>query len=284
MTLAELLKTKRTLSFEVFPPKSGKGPAAAEVIDGLAGFAPDFLSCTSGAGGSETGRTLDVARLILAAGLPVIPHLTCTEGNRDRILAGATAFLEAGASGLLVLRGDFPPGYQVPEDGFAHACDLIAFLKAKLPALCPGAACYPETHLRAVSPQADIDFLRQKQDCGAEFAMTQLCYDVPAFERFLEAIRKAGVSIPVLVGVMPVTSRERTLRMTIDNGCSIPAELSAILGKYGADGENLAAAGIEYTAGLLRRFTEAGADGLHLYSMNNVGTVARVLETGPISR
>jgi methylenetetrahydrofolate reductase (NADPH) len=149
--------------------------------------------------------------------------------------------------------------------------------------MCIAAAAYPETHVAAMSPDADIAHLRSKQDKGAEFIMTQLCHDIPAFERFLKKIRKAGVTIPVVAGIMPVLARDPIIRMTLSNGCSIPAELAAILGKYQNDPESFTKAGIEYTVAQIHRYIAAGIDGLHLYSLNKWEKLTEILKAAGIS-
>jgi len=156
-------------------------------------------------------------------------------------------------------------------------------LRLEFPDLCIGAAGYPEKHLQAASVESDIACLRSKQDSGASFVMTQLCYDVPAFEQYMKRIRKAGVTIPVAAGIMPVLAYDPTIRMTISNGCSIPAELAALLGRYRNDPDGLAKAGVEYTAGLIRRFVAAGANGLHLYTMNRWKKIVAILEAAGFS-
>ena len=149
--------------------------------------------------------------------------------------------------------------------------------------MCIAAAAYPEKHIAAPSMEADISHLRSKQDKGARFIMTQLCHDIPAFERFLEKIRKAGVTIPVIAGVMPVLARDPVIRMTLFNGCSIPAELASILGKYPEGGESFTKAGMEYTVAQIHRFIAAGIDGLHLYSMNKWEKLTEILKAAGIS-
>ena len=278
MTIAELLQSKTTLSFEVFPPKNDVPlDKITETIRRLGDFGPDFFSCTFGAGGTDRGRNIEVCDIVGASGNLAMPHLVCVGSSRDDIRKIVRGYRDRNLANILALRGDIPEGREHARGDFAYADELIAFLRAEFPDLCIGAAGYPETHLWADSPEADVAHLKSKQDNGASFVMTQLCYDVDAFERFLERIRAAGVTIPVAAGIMPVLAYDPTIRMTVSNGCSVPAELAALLGRYRNDPDGLARAGIEYTADLIRRFVAAGANGLHLYSMNRWREVAAIL-------
>jgi len=284
MTIAELLQKKTTLSLEVFPPKDGVSlDGIRETLSRLCELGPDFFSCTFGAGGTGRGRNVEVCDIINESGNLVVPHLTCIGNSRDDVRETVRSYLDRKIVNLLALRGDFPAGRDGTGGDFVHADGLIAFLKSEFPDLCVGAAGYPEKHLEAASPESDVAYLRSKQDSGAGFVMTQLCYDVPAFERFMERIRKAGVTIPVVVGIMPVLSYEPTLRMTVSNGCSVPAGLAAVLGRYRNDPEGLAKAGVEYTADLMHGFAGAGAGGLHVYSLNKWKRIAEILETAGLS-
>lgn len=284
MKIAELLKKKMTLSFEVFPPKDEVPmDGILETLSRLYKFKPDFISCTYGAGGSKRGRNMEVCEAVKKGGHEIMPHFTCIGNVRDDIRQFIKDYLNMGIDNLLALRGDFPAGWEGTRGDFSYADDLIGFLSAEFPGLCISAAAYPEKHLAAPSMEADIAHLRAKQDKGAAFIMTQLCHDVPAFERFMEQIRRAGVYIPVVAGIMPVLNRDPIIRMTVSNGCSIPAELAAILGKYEKDPESFTKAGIEYTVKQIHRYIAAGINGLHLYSLNKWEKLTEILEAAGIS-
>jgi methylenetetrahydrofolate reductase (NADPH) len=284
MNIAALLKKKMTISFEVFPPKD-------EVpMDGILGtlshlyrFKPDFISCTYGAGGSKRGRNIEVCDAVQKSGNVILPHFTCIGNSREDIQKFVQDYVDMGIENILAMRGDFPAGWEGTGGDFSHADELIGFIHTKFPEMCIAAAAYPEKHISAPSMEADIAHLRSKQDKGAQFIMTQLCHDVPAYERFLEKIRKAGVTIPVVVGIMPVLSRDPIIRMTVSNGCSIPAELAVILGKYPDNPESFAKAGMEYTAIQIHRYIAAGIDGLHLYSLNKWEKLTEILQAAGIS-
>jgi methylenetetrahydrofolate reductase (NADPH) len=284
MKIVELLKEKMTISFEVFPPKDGVPMnGILETLSRLYLFKPDFISCTYGAGGSKRGRNIEVCEAVKKSGNVIMSHFTCIGSSRDDIEKIANDYVSMGIENILAIRGDFPAGWEGTKGDFAHADELISFLNTRFPQLCIAAAACPEKHIDAPSMEADIAYLRSKQDKGAQFIMTQLCHDVSAFERFLERIRKAGLTIPVVAGIMPVLAREPVIRMTLLNGCSIPAELAVILGKYHDDPESFTKAGIDYTVNQIHRYIAAGIDGLHLYSLNKWEKLTEILRIAGIS-
>jgi methylenetetrahydrofolate reductase (NADPH) len=278
MRITEILKQKRSLSFEVFPPKDDvpmDGVLAS--LSRLKRFNPDFISCTYGAGGGRRRRNMELCNAVKASGQLVMPHFTCIGASYDDVRVAAGDYLALGSKNMLALRGDYPPGWEGTRGEFAHADELITFLNAEFPGLCLGAAAYPEKHLAAASLDEDISRLKSKQDSGAQFFMTQLCYDIDGFERFLEKCRRAGVNAPVIAGIMPVLSREPVIRMTLSNGCSIPAALAAIMGKYEKNADDFLKAGKEYTSSLVTRFMNTGTAGLHLYTMNKSEALTEIL-------
>ncbi|MDR2479194.1 MAG: methylenetetrahydrofolate reductase [Treponema sp.] len=284
MKIAELLKKKMTISFEVFPPKDEVPmDGILETLSHLYLFRPDFISCTYGAGGSKRGRNIEVCEAVKKSGNEIMPHFTCIGNAKDEIKKFVKDYQDMGIENILAMRGDFPPGWEGTGGDFSHADDLIGFISTEFPNFCISAAAYPEKHLLAPSFDSDITHLRSKQDKGTQFIMTQLCHDVPAYAHFVERIRRAGVTIPVIAGIMPVLARDPIIRMTVSNGCSIPAELAAILGKYEKDPESFTKAGIEYTVAQIHRYIAAGIDGLHLYSLNKWEKLTEILQAAGIS-
>lgn len=278
MRIAALLEKKRTVSFEVFPPGDEiPMDGVLSTLSHLYRFKPDFISCTYGAGGTKRKRNLEVCAAVDRDGHTVMPHLTCIGHSRDDINSIMRDYAGEGFENLLALRGDLPVGWESVRGDFSHADDLIVYARAAFPGLCIGAAAYPEKHLAAPSMEDDIARLRSKQDKGAGFLITQLCYDVSAFERFLERIRKAGVTIPLIAGVMPVLACEPVIRMTMSNGCSIPADLAAVIGKYQGDPKSFTKAGMEYTVNLIHRYRALDINGLHFYTMNRWGKLTEIL-------
>ncbi len=281
--IADILKEKMTFSFEIFPPKEDKplGPLQ-EVLGKLQGFNPDFISCTYGAGGTNRGRSLEICDSILKMGMQCLTNFTCIGNDRASILKFIGEYRDIGIENIMALRGDFPPGSDRTNGDFEHSDALIAFLKENFHNISLGCACYPEMHIQCGSLEQDIAHLKIKQNNGAEFAISQLCFDVDEFSRWLVKARKAGITIPIIAGIMPVLSAEGCKRMTLSNGCSIPKELARILGKYGENPEDFKKAGKEYTVNLLYRYINAGFNGMHIFTLNKYDDVADIVKMSGI--
>lgn len=283
MKLCDLLQQKRTLSFEVYPPKADKPlEPLMRTLSQLYSLSPDFISCTYGAMGSNNGRNLEIVSAIQAEGkCEALSHYTCIGNSRADVSEAIAEYRSAGVQNILALRGDFPAGVAHTQGDFTHANGLIEYIHTNENDLCIAAACYPEKHLLADSLEKDIDALLYKQDAGASFFITQLCFNVESYLHFLERARKRGVTLPILVGVLPLLNKDGLVRMTLSNGCSIPAEVSALVGRYGNDEESFRAAGHSYTVELVSRYLKEGADGIHLYTLNRYEDVsALVLDAG----
>ena len=279
MKIIEVLQSRMSFSFEVFPPKTDAGmEKLREALKHFYSFEPDFISCTYGAGGTSAGRNVEVCGVIKEDGLTeVMTHFTCIGNAREKIAAELRQYQALGIENILAMRGDLPPGWTGTQGDFGYADGLIRYIRAGFPGLCVAAACYPEKHILAPSFAADIAHLRVKQDSGAQFLCSQLCHDVESFKAFTSRIREAGITIPVVLGIMPVLDKDAIIRMTLSNGCSIPAGLAAIIGKYGDDPEEFKKAGIEYTIEQIFRFMEAGIGGLHIYTLNKWEAVEAIV-------
>ncbi len=279
MKLTDVLNSRMSFSFEVFPPKTDAGmEKLKEALAHYYRFKPDFISCTYGAGGSNAGRNVEICQEIKRDGLTeVLTHFTCIGNSRAKIDGELEHYLSFGVENILAMRGDLPAGWQGTNGDFDHADGLIRYIRAKFPDFCVAAACYPEKHVLAPSFEADIAHLRGKQDSGAEFLMSQLCHDVEAFETFMYRIREAGVTLPVVLGIMPALNKDAIIRMTLSNGCSIPADLAAVIGKYGDSSDDFTKAGIEYTINQIHRYVAAGIGGLHIYTLNKWEEVETIM-------
>ena len=269
MRIADILSQRQTFSFEIFPPRGDMSvEQAMDIAGSMAQQQPDWISVTFSAGGSgNVGATGAIAaELQRRTRINALAHLTCLGSSE----ADVDAFVdELGANGVcnvLALRGDKAPGREVID--FAHANELIAHLKERLPELCVGAACYPEGHVEAPSLAFDIEQIKAKQDAGADFLVTQLFFDNELFYRFREACVRARVKIPIVVGIMPFTSTRQIQRMAFTCGATIPSAVIRRLISAGDDPEAQARAGVEYACEQLRDLAANGVDGLHIYSMN----------------
>ena len=280
MRICEAFQTHMTFSFEVFPPKADKPiEPLMETLAHLYPYRPDFISCTYGAGGTNKGRQVEILDAIQKSGrAEPLAHFTCIGNTKADIKKSMEEYAALGVDNFLAIRGDLPADWEGTRGDFCHADALMTYLKRLRPGICMAGACYVEKHISAPSIEADIAHLRTKQDNGAEFLMTQLCHDVDAYARFRERIGKANITLPVVVGLMPVLNKDAIIRMTLTNGCSIPSPLAAIIGKYGNNPEDFKKAGKDYTAEQIWRFVSAGIDGLHFYSLNKYQDVLDIIE------
>ncbi len=276
MKIIDRIHSGLTLSFEVFPPKSDKPlEPLLGTLEQLYALSPDFISCTYGAMGSNKGRNLEVVRSIQESGhCEALSHYTCVGNSRADVLSALAEYESAGVENLLALRGDFPAGVAQTQGDFSHANELISFIRAQTDRFSLAAACYPEKHLLADSLDADIDALLKKQDAGAAFLMTQLCYSVENYLRFIDHARKRGVTLPIVAGVLPLIKKDGLVRMTLSNGCSIPAEVASLVGRYGESEESFRAAGHAFTVALVKKLIIEGTSGIHLYTLNRYEDVA----------
>ncbi|MCL2816870.1 MAG: methylenetetrahydrofolate reductase [Clostridiales bacterium] len=274
MIISELYRQKRpVLSFEVFPPKKEEKGSAEALYDALARISrlsPDFISVTCGAGGvGENSGTVDIAdRIQRRHGILSLAHLTCIASSRADIEKALAEMLERGVKNVLALRGDVPSGGRgAAHPDYLHAGELIRDLRREK-ALCIGAACYPEGHIECEDFGAGLRHLKEKQEAGADFLLSQLFFENEVFFRFLEHIRAAGITLPVSAGLMPILSRAQIQRMIFLCGASLPARIIKILHKYEHNPGDLCAAGLEYAAVQARGLAEHGVDGIHVYAMN----------------
>jgi methylenetetrahydrofolate reductase (NADPH) len=279
MKIIDRIQSGPTLSFEVFPPKSDKPlKPLLGTLKQLYALTPDFISCTYGAMGSNKGRNLEVVRSIQESETcEALSHYTCVGNSRADVLSALAEYESAGVENLLALRGDFPAGVEQTNGDFSHANELISFIRAQTNRFSLAAACYPEKHLLADSLDADIDALLKKQDAGAAFLMTQLCYSVENYLRFIDRARKRGVVLPIVAGVLPLLKKDGLVRMTLSNGCSIPAEVATLVGRYGENEESFRAAGHAFTVSLVQRLIKEGTSGIHLYTLNRYTDVAELV-------
>lgn len=280
MKISDILKDKKGLSFEVFPPKEGQPMEPLyDTLTHLYAFSPDFISCTYGAGGTSKGRNIDVLRHITNSGKTIpLAHYTCIGNTREDVEKSVAEFKAEGIENLLALRGDMPAAYYGTGGAFAHASELIEYIEKIEPGyFMLGGGCYPEKHIEAISLEADIDNLKKKQDAGARFLTTQLCHDPNIIADFVDKIRCKGITLPVAAGVMPVLNKDAVVSMSLKNGCSISA-LYGIIEKYGDDAEDFRQAGKEFTAALIKKlYEQSGICCVHIYTLNRYKAVTDIL-------
>ena len=275
--VSELFCGNQPLSFEIFPPRGDLTEVEARRVAGeLAELNPAFISVTYSAGGSgNSGATTTVASLIQnELGVPSVAHLTCQGLTRAMLEEKIAEMRAAGIKNVLALRGD--PRPDAPQGDFAYAADVIPVLREA--GFCVGAAAYPEGHVTCTSLEDDIAHLREKQDAGAQVLVTQLFFDNEDFFRFRDLAARAGITAPITCGIMPFMSKNQVSRMIFMCGASLPSPIIRLLNRYEGDDEALRRAGIEYAAAQLRGLRDAGADGLHVYTMNKPAVARAICE------
>lgn len=261
----------KQFSFEFFPPKSEEGAAKLRATrDELSKLGPKYVSVTFGAGGSTQAGTVETVREMLTAGLDTAPHLSCIGSSRDEILKLLHGYLDMGVKRIVALRGDMPSGMRETGE-FQYANELVEFIRRETgDHFHIEVAAYPEFHPQAASAEADLDNFANKVNAGANAAITQYFYNLDAYLRFIEECEKRHIEIPIVPGIMPITNIKQLARFSAMCGAEIPRWLRLRLEAYGDDLRSLRAFGLDVSSELCRRLLDAGAPGLHFYTMNQV--------------
>ncbi len=279
MGIIEKLGRDRSFSLEFFPPKKDMPLTTVyEAIEKLSAYDPVFVSVTYGAGGGNRDRVVDIASFIKNNGLGAIAHLTCAGATPSSIDYTLSKLESAGINNILALRGDIPEDMdaETAYSHYRHASDLIAQIK-KRGGFTVGAAAYPEAHMESASLEEDITFMKKKADAGADFFVTQLCFDRCAIIDFFDRTARAGITAPVITGIMPVLNPNQITRMALLSACSIPAPLSKIISRYGKDADAFKKAGLEYAIDEIDYLIENGIGRFHIYTMNKPDVAEQII-------
>lgn len=277
MKISEILKSKKAvLSFEVFPPKtSDKFEAVKGAVDKIAALNPDFMSVTYGAGGGTSDYTVAVSKHIKETfNVTALAHLSCISSGRVEVAEKLKKLKEAGIENVLALRGDLPENFAGNLE-YKYASDLVADIKAA-GGFCIGGACYPEGHPSSPTLFSDIDNLKRKADAGCDFLTTQMFFDNDLYYSFLSKVREAGVYVPVIAGIMPVTNAAQIKRILSLSGGSLPTRFKRILDRYGDNPEAMTQAGIIYASEQIIDLYANGVRAVHVYSMNKPEVAAKI--------
>lgn len=272
MKIADILNSKKvSLSFEVFPPKKKEGlESIKNTAISLTRLKPDFISVTFGAGGTTKGYTAEIAEAIEENGTTSLAHLTCVRSTKEALEYTINDLKKRNIKNVLALRGDFPKdavtGENVFPSGFVHASDLVKLLKDE--GMCVGGACYPEGHPESKSREADIEALKYKVDAGVDFLTTQMFFDNDMLYSFLYRLQSAGIHVPVLAGIMPITNANQVSRMVDLSNAYIPRKLLAICDRFRDSPEAMMQAGIAYATDQIIDLISNGVRGIHIYTMN----------------
>ncbi|MGJ4754736.1 methylenetetrahydrofolate reductase [NAD(P)H] [Leptospira kmetyi] len=260
-------------SFEFLPPKTSDGEVKLmETVKELSRLNPDFVTVTYGAGGSTRDKTVQISSEISKNySFPTASHFTCVGANREQILETLKGIRSAGIVNLMALRGDPPRGegeFKKTEGGFANATELISFIRSEKMDFCIGGGCYPEKHPNAKTLEEDVRNLKLKVEAGTDFLVSQLFFVNSIFENFLNLVRKVGITIPVIPGIMPITSFSQIERFRSLAGCEFPSSLIEDLQEVEHRPEEFYRRSLNFTVKQCRELLEMGAPGIHLYTLN----------------
>ncbi|MBR3805924.1 MAG: methylenetetrahydrofolate reductase [Clostridia bacterium] len=283
MKISNLLKDPRlSLSFEVFPPKTETGyESVKEATEKIAGLKPSFMSVTYGAGGGTSKYTLDIAKNIKERyGVPSIAHLTCVSSTKSTVGERIEDIRSAGIQNVMALRGDIPPEKENEDRSlwdYRHAVELVRELKASKADFCIGGACYPEIHPESRDRREDIKFLKEKVDAGCDFLTTQMFFDNNILYSFLYKIREFGITVPVIPGIMPITSGRQVERAIKLSGSFMPERFKNLVDKFGSDDKAMMQAGVAYATDQIIDLYANGISHVHIYSMNKPEIAERIM-------
>ena len=284
MKLTEILKSgKISLSFEVFPPKTDTAfESVKSATEEIAKLRPSFMSVTYGAGGGTSKYTLDIAKDIKENyGVPTLAHLTCVSSTRETVHEKIEAIKAAGVSNVMALRGDLTPELEGKDrSGWAyrHAVDLVRELKESGADFCIGGACYPEIHPESSDQKEDIRYLKEKVDAGCDFLTTQMFFDNNLLYNFLYKIREAGINVPIVAGIMPITNANQVERAIKLSGSFMPHRFKSLVDKFGTDPAAMKQAGIAYATDQIIDLFANNITNVHVYSMNKPDVAKMIME------
>jgi methylenetetrahydrofolate reductase (NADPH) len=276
-------------SFEFFPPKSDAGERVLGLaLESLRALSPDFVSVTYGAGGSSRGRTLELTKWIKQElGIEAMAHLSCVGSTREELQAIVDDMSAAGIDNILALRGDPPRGqtdWEAHPGGLSYSTELAGLIRADYPDVCLGGACFPEVHPEAPDLAHDLRFLKEKVDSGVSFLVTQLFFDNELYFRFVEEARAAGIEVPILPGVMPITDLRQIKTITGMCGATIPQTLLEALEWRSHDPEAVLQLGVSYATLQCAELLARGAQGIHFYTLNRSHATRAILSALKVHR
>ena len=282
MKLTDILNSgKPSLSFEVFPPKTDSSfESVKHAVEEIAELRPSFMSVTYGAGGGTSKYTLDIAKNILKEhNVPTLAHLTCVSSTRDTVHNMINAIKDAGIENVMALRGDIPESMANDDRSkwhYTHACELVRELKESGADFCIGGACYPEIHPESADQRVDIKYLKEKVDAGCDFLTTQMFFDNNLLYNFLYKIREAGITVPIIPGIMPITNGNQIERAIKLSGSFMPQRFKSLVDKFGTTPAAMKQAGIAYATDQIIDLFANGITNVHVYSMNKPDVAAAI--------
>ena len=280
MQVLEMIRSDAlTLSFEVFPPKNETAlDGVMAAASAIARLKPSFVSVTYGAGGGGSRYTVEIANGLQAEGTETLAHLTCVGAERETILRYLDTLRADGITNIMALRGDLPQGMDadtMARSAYPHAADLIREIKTAGD-FCVGAACYPEIHPESANQAEDLRYLKEKVEAGADFLTTQMFFDNNVLYNFLYKLREAGVTVPVVPGIMPITGGNQVKRAQALSGCFLPRRFTSLVDRFGGSPEAMTQAGIIYATDQIIDLYANGLRHIHVYTMNKPHVAAAI--------
>ena len=284
MKLKDLLKKDElTLSFEVFPPKTDTAFENVQyATEEIAALHPAFMSVTYGAGGGTSKYTLEIAKAIKERHqVETLAHLTCVSSTKETVAQKIDDIQKAGIENIMALRGDLTPELENTDRStwhYRHAVDLVRQIKETAPDICVGGACYPEIHPESKNQKEDILYLKEKVDAGCDFLTTQMFFDNNLLYNFLYKIREAGITVPIIPGIMPITNAIQLDRAIHLSKSFIPQRFKSLVDKFGESNESMKQAGIAYATDQIIDLFANGITNVHVYSMNKPDVAAKIMD------
>lgn len=283
MKIIDLLnRNTLSLSFEVFPPKTETAfESVKQACEKIAALSPSFMSVTYGAGGGTSKYTLDIAKNIKSKhNVPTLEHLTCVSSTKETVKEKINEIMAAGIENVMALRGDIPDYLKDCDRcdwDYKYAVDLVRELKCANPDFCIGGACYPEVHPESRTQKDDIKYLKEKVDAGCDFLTTQMFFDNNLLYNFLYKIREAGITVPIVPGIMPITNANQVERAIKLSGSFVPQRFKSIVDKFGSDPDAMKQAGIAYATDQIIDLFANGITNIHVYSMNKPDVAGSIM-------
>ncbi len=283
MKITELLaRDGLSMSFEVFPPKTDTAfESVKAATEAIADLHPAYVSVTYGAGGGTSRYTLDIARTIKERhGVPTLAHLTCVSSTRETVKARIADMRAAGIQNVMALRGDIPADLQGADRAgwhYHHAVELVRELRASGADFCIGGACYPEVHPESADQRADLLYLKEKVDAGCDFLTSQMFFDNNLYYNFLYKLREAGITVPVIPGIMPITSAAQIDRALKLSGSFMPRRFISLVDRFGHSPAAMMQAGIAYATDQIIDLYANGIKNVHVYTMNKPHVAKAIL-------
>ena len=277
MRITDIIKgSKPSLSFEVFPPKSFDSfESAKRSAEAIAELTPGYMSVTYGAGGTTDLYTAQIAAAIAAKGVTPLAHLTCVGIDEEKVDSVLMSLRHSGVENVLALRGDLPEGVKQHNGVYRHASDLVSKVR-RVGGFCIGGACYPEGHPECESIDKDIENLKIKIDAGCEFLTTQMFFDNEILYTYMDKLARAGISVPVVAGIMPVTNARQITRIISISGNALPKKFMRIIERYGDDTAAMKQAGVAFATEQIIDLYAGGFNAVHVYSMNKPDVAAAI--------